>query len=175
MTFFRKQAKVRKWRNMVEEIKLQFGEVITYFEEIKKVASKHFEYLYAEEGEWNNELCGQFISHIPTLIKENNLELNKPVSEDEIFTAIKQFNLDKAPGTDGFTVLFYIRCWYIIKFDFIIMVCYVHKSSSMGGSTNSSFFVLIPKEKNASSFGKFFPFPYVMYIIQLWLRLLQTN
>jgi hypothetical protein len=85
------------------------------------------------------------------------LELNKLVSEEEIFAAIKQFNPDKAPGLDGFTIHFYIRCWSIIKFDFIRMIHYVHKSSHMGGATNSSFLALIPKEKNASSFDRFHP------------------
>jgi hypothetical protein len=39
----------------------------------------------------------QFISHIPTLIKEeDNLELNKIVSEEDIFVSIKQFDLNKS-------------------------------------------------------------------------------
>jgi hypothetical protein len=37
------------------------------------------------------------------------------------------------------------------------MIQYVHKSSCMGGATNSSFLALTPKEKNASSFDIFCP------------------
>jgi hypothetical protein len=103
-------------------------------------------------------LCNQFISHIPTLItEEDKLELNKIVLEEEIFDAIKQFNPDKASGLNGFTIQFYIKCWSIIKFDFIWMIGYVHMSSYMGGATNSSFLALIPKEKNPTSFERFRP------------------
>jgi hypothetical protein len=63
----------------------------------------------------------------------------------------------KLLGSDGFTLHFYLKCWSIIKYDFIRMVNYVQKSSRMGGATNSSFLALIPKEKNASSFDRFHP------------------
>jgi hypothetical protein len=138
----------------VEEIKTQSGEVVSSFEEIKKLATLHYIKLYSEEGEMDEELCEQFLSHIPLKIKEeDNLELNKPVTEEEILAAINQFNPNKAPGSmDGFTIHFFKRCWSIIKFDFIRMIQYVHKSSRLGGATNSSFLALLPKEKSASSF-----------------------
>jgi hypothetical protein len=77
----------------------------------------------------------------------DNLKLNRPIEEDEIFKVIQQFHQDKAPGPDGFTLHFYKIFWSIIKFDFIIMLRYVQKSNRMGGATNSSFLVLILKEK----------------------------
>jgi hypothetical protein len=80
--------------------------------------------------------------------EEENLELNKQVSEEEILTTINQFNPNKAPGLDGFNIHFYKRCWSIIKFDFIQMLQYVHKCFWLGVATNSSLLALLPKEKN---------------------------
>ena len=65
--------------------------------------------------------------------------------------------LDKALGPNGFSFHFYRACWNIIKSDFIHMVSTFHKKSKVGGSTNSAFLALIPKEANPSSFDKFRP------------------
>jgi len=103
-------------------------------------------------------LCDQFISHIPSLaLAEDNLALVKSVSEEEIYEAIQQFDLNKAPCMDGFTAHFYKTYWSIIKFDLVRMIQYVHKFARMGGATNLVFLALIPKENNVSFFERFMP------------------
>ena len=66
-------------------------------------------------------------------------------------------NSDKAPGPDGFSIHFYRICWDIIKTDLIRMIKGFLKKAKMGGSTNSTFLTLIPKETNPSSFDRFRP------------------
>jgi hypothetical protein len=66
-------------------------------------------------------------------------------------------NPDKAHGPDGFTARFYIAYWDIIQKDLVIMVRKSQNYSKIGGSTNSSFLALIPKEKGAQSFSRFHP------------------
>ena len=66
-------------------------------------------------------------------------------------------DLDKAPGPDGFTARFYISCWDIIKRDLYIMIKKAQNCTKLGGSTNSSFLDLIPKEKGATNFNRFRP------------------
>ena len=64
---------------------------------------------------------------------------------------------DKAPGPDGFTVRFFSTCWSIIKVDLLRMVKKSQSCNKLGGSTNSAFLALIPKEKGANNFSKFRP------------------
>ena len=64
-------------------------------------------------------------------------------------------NPDKALGPDGFIARFYQQCWGIIKSDLTRMIRRLQSSSKLGGSTNSTFLALIPKEKGASSFNRF--------------------
>jgi hypothetical protein len=91
--FFHRQAKAKQWINQVIEIKSQSGETISDFDQIKQQATKHFTELYSSEGDIDKELSNLFLSHIPHMISENdNLKLNKPVEEDEIFKAINQFH-----------------------------------------------------------------------------------
>jgi len=66
-------------------------------------------------------------------------------------------SLDKATGPDGFSAHFYKRCWHIIKLDLVRMIHYAHYYFRMGGSTNSTFLSLIPKEAKLSSFSRFRP------------------
>ena len=64
---------------------------------------------------------------------------------------------DMAPGPDGFSIHFYRLCWEIIKSDFMRMVKAFQQKFKVGGSTNSTFLALIPKEVNLGSFERFRP------------------
>ena len=48
---------------------------------------------------------------------EENKELEKPISENEIIEAIWTLHPDKSPRHDGFTINFYRAAWDIIKED----------------------------------------------------------
>eukprot|EP00253_Pinus_taeda_P024931 PITA_24931 len=64
---------------------------------------------------------------------------------------------DKTPGLDGFSIHFYRICWDIIKADLFRMIkCFLQKSK-VGGSTNSTFLALIPKEVNPMPLDCFRP------------------
>jgi hypothetical protein len=73
----------------------------------------------------------------------------------EVKAALDILAPDKAPGPDGFTARFLQVCWPIIKQDLHKMVLKSQKCHKIGGSTNSAFLSLIPKEKGASSFDRF--------------------
>ena len=62
-----------------------------------------------------------------------------------------------APGLDGYNATFIKLCWDIIKTDLFKMVSNSQRCSKIGGSTNSAFLALIPKEKEAKSFDRFQP------------------
>ena len=64
---------------------------------------------------------------------------------------------DKAPGRDGFSFHFYKVCWTIINTDLLRMVKAFQQKAKVGGSTNSTFLALIPKEVNLASFNRFRP------------------
>jgi hypothetical protein len=48
-----------------------------------------------------------------------NSALVAPFTEEEIKTAIFSMNPNKAPGPDGFPILFYQKFWNIIKYDIL--------------------------------------------------------
>jgi hypothetical protein len=81
----------------------------------------------------------------------------KPFTEEEICNVIWSMEPDKAPGPDGFSIHFYRACWEIIKIDLLRMIKAFQQRAKVGGSTNSTFLALIPKEVNLSSFERFRP------------------
>ena len=64
---------------------------------------------------------------------------------------------DKAPGPDGFTARFLQSCWQIVEKDLYKMILKSQNCQKIGGSTNSAFLALIPKEKGAKAFNRFRP------------------
>ena len=82
---------------------------------------------------------------------------------------------DKAPGTDGFSIHFYRQCWDIIKVDFLRMEKAFQQKAKVGGSTNSTFLVLIPKEVNPSTFERFRPISLCNSSYKILAKLLENR
>jgi hypothetical protein len=142
----------------VKEVVLDYGTKILDFEALKEATMKHFHSLFTHQSKANPKNEVDLIEHIPTMItNEENSELTRPIEEDEIKNVIWSLEPNKAPGLDGFSISFYRYFWELIKFDMKRMLQYTQRSCKLGGSMNTSFLALIPKETNPSSFTRFQP------------------
>ena len=91
---------------------------------------------------------------IPHLIKnEENNFLTAPITMNEVKGALSIIKPDSALGPDGFITRFFMCCRSIINFDLLKMIRHSQMVNKLGGSTNSSFLALIPKEKGANTFN----------------------
>jgi hypothetical protein len=72
---------------------------------------------------------------------------------------------NKALGPDGFTTRFYLTCWPTIKKYLLRMIHKSQTCTKIGGSTNSAFLALIPKDKGATNFSRFRPTLYATQVI----------
>jgi len=106
--------------------------------------------------------------------QEDNAKINQEVTKKELYEALFQLHLDKAPCLDGFNTHFYQKCWHTIKKDLLRMIHYVQKSIKLGANTNSSFLALIPKDSNPSSSLDSDPYPYAMSHTNSSLKSLPT-
>ena len=79
------------------------------------------------------------------------------ITLEEIKKAVNGMEDNRAPSPDGYNANFIKICWDIIKNDLFKMVSKSQRCSKIGGSTNSTFLALIPKEKGPNSFDKFRP------------------
>jgi hypothetical protein len=56
------------------------------------------------------------LERIPRLIsKEDNIELDKEIKEEEVINVIWGLELYKVPNPDGFSIYFYHACWSLTK------------------------------------------------------------
>jgi hypothetical protein len=91
--------------------------------------------------------------------EEPELEsLGDPFTKEEVRNAINQMPGDKAPGLDGFTGVFFKRCWDIIKVDVMNVV---HLFGSLHAENfhwlNSTNIALLPKKEGAEDIADFRP------------------
>ena len=92
--------------------------------------------MYKEEGADDDEESQDFLTHVPRLVnEEDKSRLLKPFIQDEINNVI----------------------WKIIKANMFLMIKGFLQKSKVGGSTNSTFLALIPKEANPEAFDRFRP------------------
>lgn len=157
-SFFHRQYRSRLSRNHIAEIKNADGHICKGSQQVKEAAELHFKNLYSLDIQCEEEEEAGFLSHIPSLISpDDNSDLCKPVTEEEIIKVSWSMDSDKAPGPDGFTIHFYKACWDIIKHDLKRMIWGFWKKAKVGGSTNSTYLALIPKDTNPETFSRFRP------------------
>lgn len=89
--------------------------------------------------------------------KQQQLALIKPVSCDEVKLAISSINDTKAPGSDGFKVVFYKRAWNIIGEDIIQAVIDTFKKAEMFQPINCTSITLVPKVRNPATIKELRP------------------
>ena len=83
-------------------------------------------------------------------ISGDNVEwLEKPFEESEVLEVIKEFNGDKSPGPNSFSMAFFQACWGILKLDIIAVFHHFHVTGQFEKSLNATFIALIPKKTAA--------------------------
>ena len=91
------------------------------------------------------------------VIEEENGELMKHFTEEDIIDVIWSMEPDKALGPNGLCFHFYRVCWTVIRKYLLRMIKAFQLKAKVGGCTNSTFLLLIPKEVNPTTFERFQP------------------
>ncbi|WMV43043.1 hypothetical protein MTR67_036428 [Solanum verrucosum] len=97
------------------------------------------------------------IPNCPVISSEEKEILQRNFEEGEVLRCLKLCAMDKAPGPDGFTMGFYIKCWEIVKHDIMKAFQNFHEQGVLERSFNATFIALIPKNKGATELRDFRP------------------
>ena len=107
----------------MRELKNEDGTVITEKAAISTEVRNFFENLYNDEEYVSQECMEEMVQDIPALISpEESLQLEFPISEEEVKKAIWSLHPDKALGPDGFPIRFYRTFWSLIKKDLMCLI-----------------------------------------------------
>lgn len=69
--------------------------------------------------------------------------------EQEVLRCLKMCAMDKAPGPDGFTMGFFIKCYEMLKKHIMGMFHNFHSHAFFERSFNETYIALTPKKNSA--------------------------
>ena len=171
LNFFHLQACHRSRKNYIESVSV--GDVKLVREEEKAEAFfRHFDSILGTRC--NNEASLDFASlGLPTV---DTSMLDICFSEEEVWRIIQEIPVDRAPGPDGFTGLFYRRAWSIIKPD--IMRAF-HALWALDGRSlyliNQAYIVLLKKKDFTSAISDYRPISLIHSFAKLFTKVLASR
>eukprot|EP00253_Pinus_taeda_P027310 PITA_27310 len=125
---------------------------------------KRLKHIKLRLKEWNKsdfdreQSIKEITNNIPKLVsREDNFNINRPVTEEEVCDVLKEMQKGKAPGPDGFNVYFFKVCWNIVKQDILKVVEDSRLNTTMLKALNASSISLIPKQDLAQTPDKYRP------------------
>nr|GEZ60241.1 RNA-directed DNA polymerase, eukaryota, reverse transcriptase zinc-binding domain protein [Tanacetum cinerariifolium] len=121
---------------------------------VKNEFFDHFKNRFEQPLQNRIQLERDFLNRITT---DQNEDLEREVSKEEIKRAVWDYGIDKAPGLDGFTFGFYRRYWNLIESDVVNDVKWFFQQRTIPKGGSSSFIMLIPKVPNANMVIDFRP------------------
>ena len=86
---------------------------------------------------------------------EESLQLESPCTLEELSSSLKAFTKYKSPGSDGWTLEFFLLFFEMIGEDLLGMVEESRRKGEVIKALNAIFLILIPKVNKPSSFGDF--------------------
>jgi hypothetical protein len=125
--------------------------------------------LYQEPEVWRPKVDGLAFDSIS---EDDKFWLERPFEKEEIIKALKEMKGDKAPGSDGFTMAFYLHCWRVVEADLLAVFADFHYQGELEKSLNASFIALISKKANASNIRDFRPISLVGSVYKLVSKVL---
>ncbi|XP_042942930.1 uncharacterized protein LOC122277118 [Carya illinoinensis] len=160
----------RRRNAMVKNMKLSGGRLLESPVEIHEEATRYFERFLSEEENLELPDLSTLISSV--VGKNEERFLRKPPSDQEIYEALLSIPKDSSPGPDGFSSQFYLTCWEIVRMELSNAVMEFFQGMELPRFYTTSFIVLIPKVKDATSFDKFRPISLCNVIYKVFAKLI---
>lgn len=148
--FFHSSTKLRRQRNRVYCIHDSNGNCLIDEGEIASEAIRFIKsFLTADMVGLNSN----FVDSIPPLIKEeDNKMLMDPFTNLELREVVFSMSSEKALGPNGFTTLFFQKCWDFVGNDVLLSLEESRHNRTILKELNTTLIAIIPKVDNPKSF-----------------------
>ncbi|XP_059290876.1 uncharacterized protein LOC132044416 [Lycium ferocissimum] len=122
---------------------------------IAQEAVNFYQNQFTQEGEPDNF---DILQHVPSMVThEQNMKVCSYTSLEEVKEAVFALSGESASGPDGFTGVFYQKCWDIIKNDVYGIILSFFDGNDLPKSITHTNLVLIPKKQPVQSFSDLGP------------------
>ena len=153
--FFHQSAVHRKQRCSIVRLKDDAGVWLEQLPLIQQKFIDDFSSRFASERHSRIVSLNNLACH--TVTAQDNLDLIRPVTENEIHTTLFGMDPYKAPGPDGFGASFFQDHWPYIKDQLCSAIQDFFNSGRMLKEINHTFIALLPKVDNPETTAQFRP------------------
>ncbi|KAK0138454.1 Transposon TX1 uncharacterized protein [Merluccius polli] len=147
-SFFFGLEKKQGQRRQIHSLLSETGQELTEPGMIRKRAVEFYASLFESEFRENEELMEEVCGGLPQVSRETYPQLDSPLTQQELYDALKGMQGRKAPGIDGLTVEFYNAFWDILAHDILEMFNESLGSGSLPLSCRRAVITLLPKKGN---------------------------
>ena len=164
--FFHHRINGRRRKNHIHRLKHDQGWV-TEHDAKEKLIQDHFSNVMSRGYQSREDFNWEELNFEPLDLHG----LDSPMSESEVLEAINDMPSDKAPWPDGFTGLFFKKCWDIIKHDLMRVITRfdsLHTANLQW--LNSANVVLLPKKEGAEGIADYRPISIIHAIAKIMQR-----
>eukprot|EP00253_Pinus_taeda_P003921 PITA_03921 len=166
--FFHRLTLANRAHNRISSIKDEGEQLPNTHEQIEVVLVQHFRGIAKEPISNREPYIKDLTRHIPKLVsREDNFNLNRAVSEEEISEVLKEMQNGKPSGPDCFNVDFFKSCWNIVKQDILNVVEDSRRNRTILKELNTSLISLIPKQDNVLTHDNFRPIAFYNVVYKI--------
>ena len=106
----------------------------------------------------NSQVFEDSLTKVKKLITDQTNDfLTGPATESEVRAVLFLMHLEKSPGPDGMTALFFQKAWDTIKTDLLFLVNYFFQTGVFDKRLNTTNICLIPKSERPTRMMKLRP------------------
>jgi hypothetical protein len=171
--FFHASTVSRRRYNSISSLKTLDGSIICGRENIGNYLVQHFSSIFSTSNPLLDSSLSDLVGRVVT--DDENDSLCIIPDEAEIFVAISDLGLNKAPGPDGMTGLFYKSYWPIVKSSVISSVQSFFRGGFMLKEFNHTNIALIPKVDNPLLVHQFRPISLTNFNYKIISKILSTR
>lgn len=128
-------------------LKSEAGDWTGWNEGLGNMIQNYVQHLFTA-GITHTEEVLSCISKVVT--EQQNAELLRPISDEEVRDAAFHMHPDKAPGPDGMTPTFFQKNWKVVGKDVVHLTRKFFLTGVIGENMNATNILLIPKKKHPS-------------------------
>uniref|UniRef100_A0A2N9IM18 Reverse transcriptase domain-containing protein n=1 Tax=Fagus sylvatica TaxID=28930 RepID=A0A2N9IM18_FAGSY len=169
--YFHKIANSNRRRNYMHKVEVD-GIIHETEKEIRDNVVSFYEDLYQEKESWRPSVDGLDFHSIGAA---ESSHLERKFDREEVVQVLKDFQGDKAPGPDGFSMAFFHKCWEVVGDDIMNFFEEFHTHCKFEKSLNATFIALIPKKKDALNIRDFRPISLVGSMYKLLSKVLANR
>jgi len=151
--YFHLKASFQKQKKVITKI-LVNDVVISDPGDIKTHIIGYFKELYKRQGPSYFDLAEL---DLPRLSAEEALQLEEPITKQEIQAALLDCSPSKAPGYDGFNLKCLKEVWPIVGEEFCSYILQFFQSGKMHPSFNTTWVTLVPKKPGVITIADYRP------------------